>query len=221
MYYFIINIQKGIKLRVKLGDIATIRTGLVVGRKKAQLDSAHRVAYKQVSLRCFGSSVKLDQTYIDKFVSKEEVAPKYFTSEGDLLVRLRSPNSAVYIEKEDEGLLINSLLSVIRIDKRKIDAKYVAYYINSNTGQRILKLDFQSTAIPMLKTKDLENLEIILPPIEEQRRLVSLLELAQKEQELLLSLAQETQQLSQTILDTIIQHNKEKNNAKNNSRNHQ
>ena len=197
-------------MRVKLGDIATIRTGLVVGRKKAQLDSTHKVEYKQVSLRCFDSSVKLDQTYIDEFISSEEVAPKYFTSEGDILVRLRSPNSSVYVEKGDEGLLINSLLSVIRINQRALDAKYVAYYINSNTAQRILKLDVQSTAIPMLRTKDLENLEIILPPIEEQKRLVSLLDLTQKEQELLLLLAQEKKQLSQTILDTIIKQNKGK-----------
>ncbi len=196
-------------MRVKISDIATIRTGLVIGRKKAQFDSVHKVAYKQVSLRCFGSSIKLDHTYIDEFILGEEAAPKYFTSEGDILVRLRSPNSAVYIEKQDEGLLINSLLSVIRIDKRVLDAKYVAYYINSNTAQRILKLDVSSTAIPMLRTKDLANLELILPSIEEQRKLVSLLDLAQKERELLSELIKEKEQLSETILETIIQQNKE------------
>lgn len=196
-------------MNVKLGDIATVRTGLVVGRKKAQLDSEYKVKYSQVSLRCFGSGVQLDHKHTDEFVSVTELDAKYFTHEGDILVRLRSPSLALYIEKEDEGLLINSLLSIIRIDVNNVDAKYVAYYINSKTAERQLKLDMQSTAIPMVKTKDLENLEIVLPPLAEQKRLVSLLDLAQKEQDLLQKLIDEKKQLSQTILDTIIQQNKE------------
>ncbi len=64
-------------------------------------------------------------------------------------------------------------------------------YMNSKTAERQLKLDMQSTAIPMIKTRDLENLEIVLLPLVEQKRLVSLLDLAQKEQELLQKLIDE------------------------------
>jgi restriction endonuclease S subunit len=60
-----------------------------------------------------------------------------------------------------------------------------------------------------LKTKDLEQLKVTLPPIEKQKELVKFLELADKERELLLKLANEKKQLSQTILDTIIQQHKE------------
>jgi restriction endonuclease S subunit len=196
-------------LKVKLSDIATIRTGLVVARKKAQLDSEQKVRYVQVSLRCFGSGVTLNQLHTDEFTSAEELDTKYFTQEGDILVRLRSPSLALYIKKEDEGLLINSLLSIIRIDDENVNAKYVAYYINSKTTERQLRLDMQSTAIPMVKTRDLENLDIVLPPLAEQKKLVALLDLAQKEQDLLQKLIDEKKQLSQTILDTIIQQNKE------------
>ena len=196
-------------MKVKLGDITTVRTGLVVARKKHQLDSAEKVAYSQVSLRCFGSGVVLDHEHADAFVSAEVLDAKYFTQEGDILVRLRSPSLALYVEKEDEGMLVNSLLTIIRMDTHNVDAKYVAYYINSKTAQRLLMLEMQSTTIPMVKTRDLENLEIVLPPLAEQKRLVALLELAQKEQELLQTLINEKKQLSQTILDTIIQQHKE------------
>ena len=196
-------------MRVKLDDIAIVRTGLVVARKKAQLDSVEKVEYSQVSLRCFGSGIKLDHLHTDAFVSAHKIDTKYFTQEGDILVRLRSPSLALYIEKEDEGLLINSLLSVIRVNKQNVDAKYIAYYINSKSAKRLLILDTQSTAIPMVRNKDLENLEIVLPPLKEQQRLVSYLDTAQKEQDLLQQLINEKQQLSQTILDTVIQQNKE------------
>ena len=196
-------------LTIRLGDIATIRTGLVVARKKAQLDSDYKIEYEQISLRYFGTGVRLDKSEKDIFVSSEEIDSKYFTQEGDVVVRLRSPSSAVYIEKEDAGLLLHSLLAVIRVEGDKLDAKYLAYYINAYSTQRILKQDVKGTAIPMLKTKDLEQLKVTLPPIEKQKELVKFLELADKERELLLMLAKEKKQFSQTILNTIIQQYKE------------
>lgn len=196
-------------MTVKLGDLSTVRTGLVVARKKAQLDSLHKIEYEQISLRYFGTGIKLDKSEKEPFVSTEEIDSKYLTHEGEVVVRLRAPSSAAYIEKEDEGLLMNSLLAVIRVESDMLDAKYLAYYINAHTTQRILKRDVKGTAIPMLKTKDLEELKITLPPLEKQKKLVQFLELAGKERALLLSLVNEKKQLSQTILDTIIQQNKE------------
>ncbi|MCB4748354.1 MAG: restriction endonuclease subunit S [Sulfurovum sp.] len=193
----------------QLNEMASIRTGLVISRKKAQLDSGYKIEYEQISLRCFGAGVKLDKTQKDIFVSSEEIDSKYFTQEGDVVVRLRAPSSAVYIEKEDVGLLIHSLLAVIRVDSNVLDAKYLSYYINAHSAQRILKQDVKGTAIPMLKTKDLEQLKITLPPIEKQKELVKFLELSDKERKLLLHLAHTKQQLSQTILNTIIQQYKE------------
>ncbi|MCB4760493.1 MAG: restriction endonuclease subunit S [Sulfurovum sp.] len=193
----------------QLNEMASIRTGLVISRKKAQLDSGYKIEYEQISLRCFGAGVKLDKTQKDIFVSSEEIDSKYFTQEGDVVVRLRAPSSAVYIEKEDAGLLIHSLLAVIRVDSNVLDAKYLSYYINAHSAQRILKQDVKGTAIPMLKTKDLEQLKITLPPIEKQKELVKFLELSDKERKLLLHLAHTKQQLSQTILNTIIQQYKE------------
>ncbi len=194
-----------------LGDIATVRTGLVVARKKAKLDSLQHITYEQISLRYFGTGIKLDKPTYEKeiFISAEEIGSKYLTQERDVVVRLRAPSSAVYIEKEDEGLLIHSLLAVIRVHSNQVDAKYLAYYLNAQTTQRILKQDVKGTAIPMLKTKDLEQLAIALPPIEKQKELVRFLELADKERTLLHHLAQEKQRLSQTILNTIIQQHKE------------
>ena len=61
----------------------------------------------------------------------------------------------------------------------------------------------------MLKTKDVEHLQVVLPSMEKQKELVEFLQLADKERELLLSLAKEKQQFSQAILDTIIKQNKE------------
>lgn len=198
-------------MTVRLGDLADVRTGLVVARKKAKLDSAQKFEYEQISLRYFNSGVKLvkPEDENDIFVSSEKIDERYFTHEGDIVVRLRAPNRAVYIEKGDEGLLIHSLLAVIRTTSDAVIAKYLAYYLNSYTTQSILKQDVKGTAIPMLKTKDLEQLPVSLPTIRKQKELVTFLELADKERALLTNLADEKQRLSQAILDKIIQQNKE------------
>ncbi len=198
-------------MTVFLGEIATVRTGLVTARKKAKLDSPRHIPYEQISLKYFGTGVRLNRLGQEKevFIASEELESKYLTQEGDVVVRLRAPSSAVYIEKEDEGLLIHSLLAVIRVKSDKVDAKYLAYYLNARATQRVLKRDVKGTAIPMLKTKDLERLAVTLPPVEKQKALVRFLELADKERILLQRLTEEKQRLSQAFLDTIIQQNKE------------
>ena len=196
-------------MKVFLYDFVTVRTGLVVARKKAKLDSLNTITYEQIGLRCFASGILLDKTQTDTFTSSEIINDKYLTQEGDVVVRLRSPSTAVYIDKDDEGLLITSLLAVIRVNDSKLDARYLAYYINSFFSQRLLQREIKGTAIPMLKTKDLENLQLSLPSLKEQRKMVDYLDLAQREQQLLRSLAEEKVQLSQAVLGTIIQQNKE------------
>ena len=198
-------------MKAILGDYATIRTGLVLSRKKQQFASFEGVIYKQIGLRCFSSSTSLDKTQMDNFVTNEMINDKYNTQEGDVIVRLRSPSTAVYIDKEDEGLLISSLLAVIRVENTKLDPRYLAYYINSHFSQRLLQREIKGTAIPMLKTKDLERLELSVPSLEEQKKVVSYLDLAQRDRQLLHALVKEKEQLSQAVLDTIIQSNKDNN----------
>ena len=193
----------------KIKNIASVNTGVVTARKKVKFSSKEKIDYKQISLKCFTNNINIDKTNVDIFTSFEKIDSKYFTQEGDVVVRLRAPSLAVYIKKEDEGLLINSLLAVIRSKSDKIDMKYLAYYINSKYAQRILKQDVKGTAIPMLKTKDLENLHISLPTIKRQKEIVKFLELADRERELLLSLAHEKKQLTDAIFDTIIKQKEE------------
>ncbi len=198
-------------MKAKINDFAIVRTGLVLSRKKQKFVSFESFKYKQIGLRCFTSSTSLDKTQMDDFVSAEIINDKYLTQEGDVVVRLRSPGTAVYIDKEDEGLLISSLLAVIRVDDPRLDPRYLAYYINSHFSQKLLQREIKGTAIPMLKTKDLEKLQLTVPSLEEQKKAVRFLDLAEREQKLLLTLAKEKEQLSQAVLDTIIQQNKDKN----------
>ena len=122
-----------------LSDFANVRTGVVLSRKKAQINSDKTIKYNQLSLKCFEDGIRPNKEQIDTFISSQEIDKKYFTKKGDVVIRLRSPNRAIYIDKEDEGLLIHSLLAVIRVYDDKLDSKYLAYFINANIIAPILK----------------------------------------------------------------------------------
>ena len=194
---------------MKLSEMATVRTGLVLSRKKAALHDKTKFIYRQVTLKSFTDSVTLQDEYFDDFISAEPIDDKYISKIGDIVVRLRKPNVAVYIDEKSAGLVIPSLMCIVRVKDSSANSAYLAHYLNSTPAKKVLEREIKGTTIPMIKTKDLENIDVVLPSLEVQNTTVELMKLSAKEIELIEKLKQEKQQLSQTILDTIIQQNKE------------
>ncbi len=194
---------------MKLKEIAEIRTGLVLSRKKATLSDAVRVHYKQITLKSFNMTTSLTRNDLDVFVSTENIPTTYISQVGDVVVRLREPVTAVYIDEKTQGMIIPSLMAIIRVQSSLIDSEFLAYYINASTTQKMLKKEIKGTSIAAIKTKDLEDIEVVLPPLDTQKNIVEVMKLSENEIALLEKLKKEKQQLSQTILDTIIEQNKE------------
>jgi len=190
--------------------IANIRTGLVLSRKKAALSDEDKVHYKQITLKSFSTSIRLKEEYFDEFISTEEIDPTYISKVGDIVVRLREPNIAAYINDKSAGLVIPSLMSIIRVEDSNIDNEFLAYYLNSMSIRQSLKQKIKGTTIPMIKTKDLESLDIVLPSLEEQKKVVEVLKLTEKETKLLEQLKKQKEIFGQAVLDTIITQNKGK-----------
>ncbi len=196
---------------MKLSEIATIRTGLVLSRKKAALHNDVKYSYKQITLKSFSNSTTLQTQYFDDFISIEAIGDTYISQIGDIIVRLREPNIAVHIDEESAGFIIPSLMAVVRVNDSNIDNTFLAYYLNSKVVKKKLDRELKGTTISMIKTKDLNDLNLTLPSIEVQKKTVNLMELSSKEIDLLSKLIDEKEQLSQAVLDTIIQSNKDNN----------
>jgi len=198
------------RLDLKLKEIADIRTGLVLSRKKATLSADVKIDYKLITLKSFSNTTSLTLDDIDNFVSTEEIADTYLSHVGDVVVRLREPIAAVYIDESAKNMVIPSLMAIVRVESRMMYGEFLAYYINSTTSQKMLEKEIKGTTIAAIKTKDLEDLEVVLPSLEEQKKVVAFMNLSQNEMELLDKLKKEKQQFSHAVLDTIIQSNKDK-----------
>ena len=194
---------------MKLYDIATIRTGLVLSRKKAKLHGDIKYYYKQITLKSFSDSITLQTHFFDDFISIEEIDETYTSRLGDIIVRLREPNTAVYINEKSAGLVIPSLFAIVRVNDKTVDNTFLAYYLNSMEVRRVLERELKGTTISMIKTKDLGNLVLNLPPVDVQKNMVKLMVLSEKEIALLDKLKEKKQQYAQAALNTIIKRNKD------------
>ena len=147
---------------IKISDISEIKTGLVLNRKKADKNIDEKFRYKVVSLKSFAENTIYDNSFADEFISNEQISKEYKVSHGDVLLRLREPNFAVYIDKEYSDLVYTSLMVRIRVSSDKFDPHFVAHYLNSSTVKRALAPDISGTTIAMIGVASINNLKIPL-----------------------------------------------------------
>ena len=189
---------------MKLKNISTIRTGLVTTRKKATIVDSEIIPYKVITLKSFNPNGSLRVDNLDTFISKEKIKESYLTQANDVLIRLREPNIAINITEENSGLVIPSFVASIRVDKTKVDNKFLTYYLNSTTAKRALNSSITGTAINMIKTKELENLDIQLPSLQEQKKIVEFLDLTSKEINLLEELKNQKEKYYKEVFNNIL-----------------
>lgn len=199
-------------MQINLSKIAEIKTGLVLNRKKADMSKEQKIYYSVVSLKSFNENAIYDNTFADEFISNEQIKEDYQVKQGDILLRLREPNFAVYIDKDYENLIYTSLMVCIKLqDSRftkettcgRFDPHFIAHYLNSTIVRRALSTELSGTTIPMIKVSDVTEIKIPLINLDKQKKIVEYLKLALKENELLRNLINQKQKYSKEIFETL------------------
>lgn len=190
-------------MKIKLNNIAEIKTGLVLNRKKADMSKEQKLYYSVVSLKSFNEDAVYDNTFADEFISNEQIKEDYLLKQGDILLRLREPNFAVYIDKEYENLIFSSLMVRVKIQDNRFDRHFIAHYLNSNTVKKALATELSGTTIPMIKVADVNEIKIPLINLDKQKKIVEYLRLAHQENELLQNLINQKQKYSKEIFEIL------------------
>lgn len=189
---------------MQLGDIAEIKTGLVLSRKKAEVEFDARATYKLLSLKNINDDGIIVNDSFDEFVSKDRLDDHYFTEEGDVLMRLSQPYTAVYINKEHRGLLVPSYFVIIKVHHRKVLPQYLAWFLNSVKVKHELEKSHAGSRIPITNQQIIRKIPIMLSTISKQEALVELYQLHQKEKMLYKKLMKEKELLFQKITQQIL-----------------
>ena len=191
--------EKGDK--VKLGDYASIRTGLVFSRKEAQTHTSN-YTYHALSLKNVTTDGQILLADVEDYFASEALKREYFTRNGDVLLRLSAPYTAILITKEEADLLIPAHFAIIRTNKA-VDYRYLHWWLMKNR-KRFYQMASGGTMMGTISSGYIADMPFEPPPIERQRQVARLLELSYREQQLLSALSEKKKQLTDATLIKII-----------------
>lgn len=194
---------------MKLGHIALIKMGLVLTRKKATIKYEVKNTYNLITLKNIKDNGAFNKEPFETFESNEELEEGYFTVEGDILVRLSHPYTAVHIDKGKAGLLVPSSFAIIKLRTADYIPEYVTWYLNSDQVKKELIKSQTGTAMLTTNKSILASIEIKEIRIEDQIRIGKIQELYFREEELLDRLIEGKEKYYQGMTNKLMQMNKE------------
>ena len=184
---------------MKLENYATVRSGLVLSRKRS--DTGEGVNYPLLTLRAIRSQGLIDADELDEYWANERLSNEYVSCIGDIIVRLTAPYTAVLIDENTQGMVISSNFVIIRTDQSILSADYLYWLLNTKKLKYKIYENSTSNMLGAVKSRYFSELPIKLIPLDEQLKIADMNKLAKKEQHLLYKLAQEKEKYYTYIID--------------------
>lgn len=188
---------------MKLSDIATIKSGLVLSRKVADSYNTETYKYNQLNLKCINENGTISTDQLDNYESKEKLDANYLTQVDDIIVRLTVPNTAVLITNETEHIVVSSHFCMIRVNIKVLLPDYLQWYLNSELVKKQIIKSIMGSTFAAVKPGFYNELKIKLPTFEEQRFIADFHMLAMKETQLLENLKLEKEMFYKRVLSDL------------------
>lgn len=187
---------------MKLSNVATVRSGLVLSRKQAREQSvASNIRYPLLTLRSFNPKGYIDTSELDVFDASEPLAPEYLSHIGDVIVRLSAPYTAVLIDCNTEGMVISSNFVIIRTDSQELLPEYLFWLLNTQKVKRAIFENTGSNMLGAIKAGYFSEFDITPLPLCQQQQIAAVHELSLKEASLLRQLADEKERYYSLMID--------------------
>ena len=176
--------------KVKLRELAEVLSGVFL---KSSPEGA--IAYIQVKDLILGAP--------ETTAARVDYVPKldqYMLKRGDLLF---AGKGATYLCKEfsyEIAAVPSTTLFIIRPKSGRITSEYLSWYLNHPMVVAAVKAAQVGSGTPLIHKPTLEQLEIVVPDMDYQQRVVELSKLQQREAQLLKSLAEKRVLLTNQLL---------------------
>lgn len=180
---------------MKLGDIADVRMGYPF-RSRLEHDPAGDVAVIQMKDI---DDANLLHTEDATKVSLPEGKGHHLIHEGDLVFRSRGRSNSVALIAADIGEAVLAA-PMLLIRPRAVLPAYLHWFINLQTTQANLAALAEGTSVRMISKDALLDLDVPVPSMSRQRRIVDIAALAQREQALMTDIAAQRKRLTDGVL---------------------
>lgn len=153
---------------MKLSDIASVQSGLVLNRKEAQFPEEEKKRYKRLSLRSLNKYGTVEHKNLENFISKDIIDQTVLTKENDIIVKLVSPIFPTLITSEDTGILIPSQLAVIRVFDNRVMPGYLRCLLASKyISDRMISIE-GARIQQVITIRTFYDLDVPVPPPKTQ-----------------------------------------------------
>ena len=176
--------------KVKLKNIAELYSGVYL--KGSPMG---KIACLQVK--------DLLMSFPDTTATYIEYVPKldnYLLKKGDLLFAGKGTTYLCVVFDFKFPAVPSTTLYSIKLRSDIISPEYLCWYLNHPSVVAAIKTAQAGTGTPIIHKPTLENLEIIVPDHDTQRRIVELSSLQKREKEILEAIAEKRMQITNQIL---------------------
>ena len=183
---------------MRLAELSEIHSGYTA---RGRLNPLQEGGVPALQLRDIGTNGEAPGPNFQRY-DLGELSERYFVRGGEVIFRSRGePNAAAAISDPlPEPVAVIVPLVIVRPDRARVLPEYLAWAINQPDAQRRLGAEAQGTSLRMIPMAALEDLEIAVPDLTTQKRIVELNALARQEGHLLRHLAARRETLVSAIL---------------------
>ena len=176
--------------KLKLCQIAEIQSGIYI---KGISDG--NVSCLQVKdLLMDSPEITATKTSLTKKIDK------YLLKKGDILFACKGITYLCKVFDYDIPAVASTTLYSIRLHTNIITPEYLCWYMNHPTIAAAINNERMGTGSPMIRKEVIENLEIIIPNLETQVKIVEISKLQERENELIKLIQQKKTQLTNQLI---------------------
>lgn len=183
---------------MRLAELCEIHSGYTA---RGRLEPVPEGGVPALQLRDVGAEGEVPGPTFQRY-DLGDLSDRYFVRGGEVVFRSRGePNTAAALGcalAEPAAVIVP--LVIMRPNRERIIPEYLAWAVNQPDSQRRLSAEAQGTSLRMIPMSVLERLEIAVPDIPTQRRIIEFSSLARREGRLLRDLAARREQLASIIL---------------------
>ena len=186
---------------MKLGTVATIRSGLVLSRKLSRELSPFR--YPLLNLRAIHPDGYILPGSLEVFYATEPLRQEYLTQQGDIIIRLSIPYTAILIDANMVGMVVSSNFAIIRLNQDYMLPEYLLWLLNTPDIQKKIYESSSSNMLSAVRPTFFAELEILPLTLSGQEKIAKLYLLAKRETRLLKKLADEKERYYAAVIDRV------------------
>lgn len=188
------------KMKTKLKNIASVQMGYSF-RTRLEPDNAGNVAVIQMKDLTDDSVDRQNITFIELNDLKEH----HKVEQNDLVLRSRGQtNTAALVNINLGSSVVAAPLLRIRIERDSILPAYLCWFINQPSSQAFIQSKATGTAMRMVGKSVIDDLEVVIPPVDIQKRIATLERLSSQEQRLMSELSIKKRQLMNGVLINLV-----------------